>query len=144
VGQKDRQKRERQKRQRKVKQQKKAAAIRAKYGPTRKPAPVTVKSVETGEVIETVDQSKFARTGFAESLERRAKDAGYANYAAYLRSKHWRTTRAAALERDGHKCKRCRSEKRLNVHHRYYAVLGAERLSSLETLCEDCHKKAHT
>lgn len=143
MGQASRQKRERKKRSRELNRQKKGAAIRAKYGPKRKPAPVTVKSIETGEVIGVVDQNKFGG-GFAESLERRAKSAGYASYAAYLHSKHWRTTRQRVLERDGHKCRRCRSDKRLDVHHRYYAVLGAEPLSSLQTLCRDCHKSIHT
>lgn len=143
MGQRSREKRERQKRKRRLDAQKKQAAIRAKYGPQGKPGLVTVKKVETGEVTAVVDQSKF-RAGYAESLERRAKAAGYASYAAYLHSRHWRNTREMVLERDGRKCRRCSSEKRLDVHHRYYAVLGAERLSSLETLCRDCHKKIHS
>jgi flagellar motor protein MotB len=103
VGQRTREKRERQKRSRRLKNEKKQAAIRAKYGPKRKPAKVIVKSVETGEVIEIVDQSAFRR-GFADSLEEKARAAGFAGY----------------------------------------GVLGAERLSSLETLCEDCHRAVHT
>jgi hypothetical protein len=61
VGQRSREKRERQKRKKKLNAQKKQAAIRAKYGPQRKPAKVIVKSVETGEVIEIVDQWSFGR-----------------------------------------------------------------------------------
>lgn len=143
MGQKSREKRERQKRSRRLKNEKKQAAIRAKYGPKRKPAKVIVKSVETGEVIEIVDQSAFRR-GFADSLEEKARAAGFAGYGGYLRSKHWRGLRAQVLERDGHRCRRCRTDRNLSVHHRYYDVLGAERLSSLETLCEDCHRAVHS
>ena len=44
---------------RKLDKQRKAANIRGKYGPKRKPALVTVKSLKTGETIETVDQSRL-------------------------------------------------------------------------------------
>lgn len=45
----------------KLQEQWKAVNIRAKYGPNRKPAKVVVRSLETGEVIYVVDQSKFKR-----------------------------------------------------------------------------------
>lgn len=37
----------------KIKAQHRAAARRAKYGPAGKPAPVTVRNLDTGEIIET-------------------------------------------------------------------------------------------
>jgi hypothetical protein len=58
------QKRERRERDRKLNQQEKRAAIRAKYGPSGKPAPVIVKRLnEFGEWVEAepVDQLALTR-----------------------------------------------------------------------------------
>ncbi len=49
----------------KLQRQWKVVRIRAKYGPRRKPSKVVVRSVETGDVIDVVDQSKFKRNGSA-------------------------------------------------------------------------------
>jgi hypothetical protein len=46
---------------RKLSRQQKSAVMRAKYGPTGKPAPVVVKSLTTGEVRVVVDQSRVRR-----------------------------------------------------------------------------------
>ncbi len=45
----------------KLRAQRKAAAIRTKYGPRRKPSPVVVRRIDTGEVIKVVDQSSLIR-----------------------------------------------------------------------------------
>jgi 5-methylcytosine-specific restriction endonuclease McrA len=56
----------------------------------------------------------------------------------------WRRTRAAALERDGHRCRRCGSPATafdpLHVHHVVpRSEGGTDALSNLVTLCALCH-----
>lgn len=137
-----RERRERAERKRKLNRQRKDAAIRAKYGPTGRPAPVTVKTLD-GEVLKIVDQSKYRKKVYADLLEDKAREASYGSYAAYLQSGHWRALRLRALNRDGFRCRSCGSKRNLAVHHRWYVVLGAEHLSTLETLCGKCHRKIH-
>lgn len=64
-------------------------------------------------------------------------------YADYLKTTHWRTVRAAAIERAGYACQVCRSGKRLNVHHNSYARLGCEEREDVIVLCETCHGLFH-
>lgn len=61
----------------------------------------------------------------------------------YLRSKHWRSLRAAKLEDVGHRCQRCRRRQELEVHHLHYQTLWHERLTDLEVLCRRCHENHH-
>ncbi len=86
-------------------------------------------------------------------------------YLAYLASEEWATTRAAALERAGHRCEtvwvwqrvvreegdvvwtedcseRCPETRGLEVHHRHYRTLGGEAPGDLTVLCHDCHRDA--
>lgn len=129
--------------QAKLKEQHKRQAIRAKYGPEGKPSPVIVKKLETDEVVSVVDQDRFKKKVYAESLEIKAKAAGYASYTAYLRSPAWLALREEVLKRDRYRCRRCRSRSFLSVHHRHYEHLGNERLRDLETLCRSCHRTTH-
>jgi 5-methylcytosine-specific restriction endonuclease McrA len=62
-------------------------------------------------------------------------------YAEYLRTPHWRSLRAWAIERAGGKCQLCGSRKDLEVHHNCYDRLGAELPSDLVVLCDDCHTR---
>lgn len=80
---------------------------------------------------------------FAPRLDQAAREAGFASYAGYLRSRVWRDKRREALARDQWRCVRCEGRIRLQVHHVRYEKLGQERLDSLETLCERCHKGHH-
>lgn len=128
---------------RKVNREKKAANTRAKYGPARKPAPVIVKSLATAEVLSVSDQSRFKPRVYADALEERARAAGYDGYQAYLKSPHWLALRERVLSRDRYKCCRCPRKVNLAVHHQSYAVLGAETMESLETLCDWCHRQSH-
>lgn len=139
--QKARWKQEQRQRWRRVRKQHRAANARKKYGPRRKPNPVTI--IRPGEAPITVDQNAVAKPRVADSLEARARDAGFLTYAAYLRSRDWQDRRRRVLSRDGWRCVRCRSKRNLHVHHRWYSPLGAEPLKSLETLCEKCHKRVH-
>ena len=64
-------------------------------------------------------------------------------YEAYLKTEHWRATRAAALERAGHSCQVCSRTNDLQVHHRSYANRGAEQPQDLTALCNGCHGTFH-
>lgn len=77
-------------------------------------------------------------------------------------SDEWETLRLKALERDNYECQECKREGRvhvdskkvegerksieLNVHHKYeiehYPKLALV-IDNLETLCLNCHNKAH-
>lgn len=130
-------------REREVLGQHKRAAVRAKYGPVRRPAPVVVKSLATGEVVEVLDQRKFRSRRFSGALEARAQALGYVSYAAYLASAHWAALRVCALERDCGRCRGCGTRANLTVHHETYDRLGAELLEDLATLCGRCHQRLH-
>ncbi|UYO61846.1 HNH endonuclease [Acetobacterium wieringae] len=58
----------------------------------------------------------------------------------------YRKWRDSVLKRDGHKCQKCGSEDKLNVHHIKQFSLYKELRHDSEnaiTLCEKCHKKIH-
>lgn len=134
---------ERRERKRRLDAQKKSAAVRAKYGPQRAPAPVVVKSLTTGDVLEVRDQRKFAAKEYSAWLDDSARAAGYESYADYLRSPYWLAIRERVLERDERRCRKCKSRKRLSVHHRRYWWIGREKLDELVTLCPSCHLAEH-
>ena len=61
---------------------------------------------------------------------------------------HFGGNREAALARDGYRCVRCFSEKKLTVHHKDRTGRGVDSghnhdLSNLETLCRRCHIEEH-
>ena len=64
-------------------------------------------------------------------------------YAFYLRSPLWRLRRRLWILRAGGRCERCRSRRRLTIHHRTYARLGHERRTDVTVLCWDCHRQHH-
>lgn len=62
----------------------------------------------------------------------------------YLRTPEWRETRAAALVRAGNACAMDVTHTgQLDVHHRTYANVGAERPADLVVLCRSCHELHH-
>ena len=66
------------------------------------------------------------------------------DYANYLRTEHWRALRQVMLCRAGGYCRRCREQSdQLEVHHRDYRHLGAERERDLIVLCHECHSIEH-
>lgn len=65
------------------------------------------------------------------------------DYEIYMSSAAWFRTRKKKLQISGRWCNRCGSKDRLEVHHRNYKRLGAERMSDLEVLCRDCHDIEH-
>lgn len=60
------------------------------------------------------------------------------DYKDYLTCWRWKRKRRKVLRRDK-SCVICGSIKSLQVHHRTYARIFAERLSDLTTLCSVCH-----
>lgn len=64
-------------------------------------------------------------------------------YVIYLRSPLWRLRRRIWIVRAGGRCQRCRSRRRLTIHHRTYRRLGHERRADVTVLCWDCHRRQH-
>lgn len=78
------------------------------------------------------------------AFRRRLVELGYADYAAYLRSGHWKAVRVKLLASLSKRvCAGCRWPEELQVHHRSYARLGHERLSDVVLLCQACHAIVH-
>jgi 5-methylcytosine-specific restriction endonuclease McrA len=128
-------------RERKLREQQDVAKLRATYGPSGKPAPVTVKKAGEEQVVEpTVFATSLHGVNFTNRL---AIEAGYSNYASYLHSEHWRKLRNQAVRRDRHRCCQCSSREQLLVHHKTYVRFGNERLGDLQTLCAACHEQRH-
>jgi hypothetical protein len=66
-----------------------------------------------------------------------------ASYADYLASDHWKGLRrryhASPATPDTCAC----GKPGRSLHHKTYIRLGAERLSDLELVCDDCHDERH-
>ena len=49
-----------------------------------------------------------------------------------------------SMEQHEWRCARCRSKRRLEIHHREYRSHGGtHRIENLEPVCRDCHKLIH-
>lgn len=83
------------------------------------------------------------RTAQPESPPNPLRPRNKREYAAYLRTDHWKAKRAEALAFHGPKCCECGTVEKLHVHHDTYARVGAELMSDLRILCEGCHHKFH-
>lgn len=103
-----------------------------------------------------VDNPKWSTWRLAPADQRRAEPAGAAPdaqrreelwrmpYREYLKTPEWRRTRAATLERAGHRCSMdINHTKGLQVHHRTYDRRGAELPTDLVVVCEACHDLFH-
>ena len=64
-------------------------------------------------------------------------------YVSYLHSPLWRLRRRIWIVRAGGRCQRCRSRRRLTIHHRTYQRLGHERRAEVTVLCWHCHHRQH-
>lgn len=67
-------------------------------------------------------------------------------YQLYLKTPHWQKLRRKKLKQVNWKCESCKSSieyRQLEVHHLTYIRKGKEKLSDLQVLCSNCHKKAH-
>jgi 5-methylcytosine-specific restriction endonuclease McrA len=85
------------------------------------------------------------------SLPLRLQALGFASYSSYLNSPHWQSVRARYYKsrlpnriQGGHiVCAACNGVGLLQLHHKSYKRLGAERLQDLVLLCGDCHQRIH-
>lgn len=130
------------KRKAKLDRQEKKAAIRAKYGPSMRAAPVTVKRMD-GTVVGEAPASTFRSKKAAPMLENLAAEAGFVSYAAYLQSSHWKQLRRRVLQRDQWRCRLCGKKKELHVHHDRYLNLLSDDIRYLKTFCKRCHERVH-
>lgn len=65
------------------------------------------------------------------------------NYTDYLNSEHWLHFRREILS-TRRCCQNCASTNNtLNVHHKHYRTVGAERQEDVILLCQDCHLRFH-
>ena len=62
-------------------------------------------------------------------------------YQEYLKSAHWQSVKAIKLFEAGYKCESCKSERRLEVHHKNYDCIGKETNEDLQVLCNFCHSE---
>ena len=64
-------------------------------------------------------------------------------YRAHMSSARWRNTRTDMIRLRGSRCEGCKVEypaSQLEVHHKTYERMGAERIGDLMVLCPPCHR----
>ena len=64
-------------------------------------------------------------------------------YVVYLKTNDWKIKRKAKMYQARYKCEKCKSRKKLQVHHKDYKNWFDVELTDLLLLCEICHKKEH-
>lgn len=65
-------------------------------------------------------------------------------YTNYITSPEWFSLRRKVFDKYGKYCRRCKSSRRLHVHHKTYERLGKECIETdLVVLCKSCHDKYH-
>lgn len=64
-------------------------------------------------------------------------------YQKYINSEHWTSIRNRKIIASGNKCENCGFQYELEVHHKTYENLGAEKISDLMVLCARCHNDVH-
>lgn len=66
-------------------------------------------------------------------------------YAAFLKSKYWKTVSCYVKQQAELKCGRCGKNKSLVIHHKHYNKLGTEHVdvTPLECVCHTCHCRIH-
>lgn len=84
----------------------------------------------------------------------KAKERRMKEYAAHLRSPHWKALRKVVFERDGYRCVDCGEEagyfvngkrdiRGLECDHETYVRLFAELPQDCRTRCRPCHRAKH-
>lgn len=71
------------------------------------------------------------------------RELGFASYADYLRSPHWRRFRLEYKRVRSWRCAVCQEKDRLELHHVTYERLGNEQLDDVRPLCQACHAVVH-
>lgn len=67
---------------------------------------------------------------------------GFTNYAAYVKSSRWQTTRRRWHKAKGYPPCVC-GDPAVLLHHKTYQRLGEEALDDLVAMCDDCHSTVH-
>ena len=85
---------------------------------------------------------------FSESYSKSSEDWQLTNFLhqkyLYLQSDEWGKKRKAVLKRDKYTCQSCGINDSLEVHHmNSYSKIPNEPLTSLISLCRDCHEAQH-
>lgn len=60
-------------------------------------------------------------------------------YQDYLKTAEWQRTQQTAIRAAGATRQRCRSQRRIEVHHLTYERRGCEYPTDMVVLCEKCH-----
>lgn len=77
------------------------------------------------------------------NMNKRLFELGFASFKDYLASDLWRNNRKIAYIGQC-TCEACRRKGSLQVHHKTYKNLGAERKKDLSLMCEECHREVHS
>lgn len=72
------------------------------------------------------------------------KIGGSSYYQKYLKEEYWINLRSKILKRDNYECKKCKSKKNLQIHHKKYRGFYKELPKDLITLCNMCHRYEHS
>ncbi|MFA6992227.1 MAG: hypothetical protein WC269_03020 [Candidatus Gracilibacteria bacterium] len=64
-------------------------------------------------------------------------------YREYINSVAWKTRKKQYYSSHKKECFKCKSKKKINLHHIVYINLGNEEDEHLSPLCEKCHKLFH-
>lgn len=75
--------------------------------------------------------------------ESRLRAFGFAKYADYTATDHWRRLRQFLFEKRGRVCEACETDIATAVHHITYQHVCDEREEELALLCASCHSSAH-
>lgn len=64
-------------------------------------------------------------------------------YGQYLRSQQWDLIRRRVRAKYKNTCQECFKAGKVEIHHKTYERIGAERIDDLVALCPSCHKALH-
>jgi len=68
----------------------------------------------------------------------------YEQWKKYMKSSAWKNFKRRVYKARGNQCERCKTTQGVkHVHHLTYERLGAEELTDVAILCEECHDWVH-
>lgn len=90
-----------------------------------------------------VESAKKKNATPARKRRSKADRLWWKRYNTYLKSSKWKAKRKMMFELRGRACEKCRSTKRLQVHHLTYKRVFNELPEDLLIVCHSCHEKIH-
>lgn len=104
-----------------------------------------IKGVDRGQCDQCIEKTTNGTVNHSGwSREREIAALRAMPYREYLQSEWWSFIRSRRLRQAGFRCQICNEGGCvLDVHHRTYERVGAERLSDLTVLCRECHTLFH-